>query len=56
MVEVEKPTPKIACNTEVQDGMVIYNNSDKVKEAVKWGLDFHLINHPLDCPICDQAE
>ncbi|HPI41090.1 MAG TPA: NADH dehydrogenase subunit, partial [Pseudobdellovibrionaceae bacterium] len=29
--------------------------SEKVKDAVKWGLDFHLINHPLDCPICDQA-
>ena len=45
----------IACNTEVTDGMVVSNQSEKVKEAVKWGLDFHLINHPLDCPICDQA-
>jgi NADH-quinone oxidoreductase subunit G len=39
----------------VTEGMVINNTSEKVKDAVKWGLDFHLINHPLDCPICDQA-
>jgi NADH-quinone oxidoreductase subunit G len=56
MVEVEgNPRLQIACNTVVTDGMVINNTSPKVKEAVKWGLDFHLINHPLDCPICDQA-
>ncbi|MCB0411278.1 MAG: (2Fe-2S)-binding protein [Bdellovibrionales bacterium] len=56
MVEIEGvPKLQIACNTEVKDGMVVNNTSDKVKEAVKWGLDFHLINHPLDCPICDQA-
>lgn len=56
MVEVEgAPKLMIACNTEVTDGMVANNNSEKVKETVKWGLDFHLINHPLDCPICDQA-
>ena len=56
MVEVEgNPRVQIACNTPVQEGMVINNNSEKIKEAVKWGLDFHLINHPLDCPICDQA-
>jgi NADH-quinone oxidoreductase subunit G len=46
---------QIACNTVVTEGMVINNNSEKVKDTVKWGLDFHLINHPLDCPICDQA-
>ena len=56
MVEVEgNPRLQIACNTTVQDGMVVNNNSEKVKDTVKWGLDFHLINHPLDCPICDQA-
>jgi NADH-quinone oxidoreductase subunit G len=56
MVEVEgNPRLQIACNTAVTEGMKINNTSDKVKEAVKWGLDFHLINHPLDCPICDQA-
>ena len=56
MVEIEgNPRLQIACNTVLTNGMVINNNSSKVKEAVKWGLDFHLINHPLDCPICDQA-
>ncbi len=56
MVKVEgNPRLQIACNTVVQDGMVISNQDDEVKEAVRWGLDFHLINHPLDCPVCDQA-
>ena len=56
MVQIEgMPKMQIACNTEVRDGMVITNQSDEVKDTVKWGLDFHLINHPLDCPICDQA-
>lgn len=56
MVEIEgMPKLQIACNTEVKEGMVINNNSEKVKDTVQWGLDFHLINHPLDCPICDQA-
>ena len=56
MVDIEGlPKLQIACNTEVKDGMVISNQSEKVKQVVKWGLEFHLINHPLDCPICDQA-
>ena len=56
MVEIEgRPKLEIACNTQVQEGMVITNQSQKVREAVRWGLEFHLINHPLDCPICDQA-
>ena len=56
LVEIEgRPKLEIACNIPAEDGMVVSNNSDKVKEAVKWGLEFHLINHPLDCPICDQA-
>lgn len=56
MVEIEgNPRLQIACNTVVTEGMSACNNSDKIKETVKWGLDFHLINHPLDCPICDQA-
>lgn len=56
MVEIEgNPRLQIACNTQVANGMKINNTSDKVKDAVKWTLDFHLINHPLDCPICDQA-
>lgn len=56
MVEIEgNPRLQIACNTQVTPGMKVNNASAKVKDAVKWGLDFHLINHPLDCPICDQA-
>jgi NADH-quinone oxidoreductase subunit G len=56
MVQIEgQPKLQIACNTMVAEGMVINNVSEPVKDAVKWGLDFHLINHPLDCPICDQA-
>ncbi|MCB0384388.1 MAG: (2Fe-2S)-binding protein, partial [Bdellovibrionales bacterium] len=56
MVEIEgNPRLQIACNTVVTEGMSAHNNSDKIKETVKWGLDFHLINHPLDCPVCDQA-
>jgi NADH-quinone oxidoreductase subunit G len=56
MIEIEgNPRLQIACNTTVAEGMKINNTSPKVKDAVKWGLDFHLINHPLDCPICDQA-
>ncbi|AHI06761.1 NADH dehydrogenase I chain G [Bdellovibrio bacteriovorus W] len=56
MVEIEgNPRVQIACNTMITEGMKINNTSDKVRDAVKWGLDFHLINHPLDCPICDQA-
>ncbi len=56
MVEVKGQTKlQIACNILVQDGMVITNQSETVKNTVRWGLEFHLINHPLDCPICDQA-
>ena len=56
MVEIEgTPRLQIACNTEVKEGMIINNTSDQVKDVVRWGMDFHLINHPLDCPICDQA-
>ncbi len=56
MVEIEgNPRVQIACNTVITEGMKINNTSEKVRDAAKWGLDFHLINHPLDCPICDQA-
>ena len=56
MVEIEgQGKLQIACNTKVQEGMKISNQSEKVQTAVRWGLEYHLINHPLDCPICDQA-
>lgn len=46
---------EIACNLEARDGMVVSSVDAEVKEAHKWALEFHLVNHPLDCPICDQA-
>ena len=56
MVDIEGMKDlQIACNTKIQEGMIISNQTEKVKTAVRWGLEYHLINHPLDCPICDQA-
>ena len=56
MVRIEgMPKLQIACNTTVAEGMKVDTVSDDVKDAHKWALEFHLINHPLDCPICDQA-
>lgn len=56
IVDIEgNPRPQIACNTAVVEGMKVTNKSERIKDGVKWVLDFHLINHPLDCPICDQA-
>jgi len=55
-VEVEKmPRTVIACNTRVTEGMTIRTQSDKAKESQKVVLEFLLANHPLDCPVCDQA-
>ncbi len=56
LVEVEKMSKlQPACNTRVTDGMVVSTRSDKVRKAVSGVLEFLLINHPLDCPVCDQA-
>ncbi|MBX9703996.1 MAG: (2Fe-2S)-binding protein [Silvanigrellaceae bacterium] len=56
MVKVEGvPKLQIACNTAATQGMKVVTVSEEVKDAHKWALEFHLINHPLDCPICDQA-
>ena len=56
MVKIEgMPKLQIACNTSVAEGMKVDTVSAEVKDAHKWALEFHLINHPLDCPICDQA-
>lgn len=56
MVEVEKqPKLQIACYTPVANGMIVKTNSPKVLEARKTVLEFLLVNHPLDCPVCDQA-
>jgi NADH-quinone oxidoreductase subunit G len=56
LVEVEK-APKLltACSTEAAEGMVVRTTTDKVNAARRDILEFLLINHPLDCPICDQA-
>lgn len=56
LVEVEKlPKPLPACATPVTEGMKIRTRSPKVLEAQKAVMEFLLINHPLDCPICDQG-
>ena len=56
LVEIEKaPKLQIACNTRVTDGMVVHTKSEKTQTAQKAVLEFLLINHPIDCPICDQA-
>ena len=56
LVEIEKmPKLQIACNTKVNDGMAVKTQSLRVLEARKAVMEFLLINHPLDCPICDQA-
>ncbi|HTL69913.1 MAG TPA: molybdopterin-dependent oxidoreductase [Candidatus Eisenbacteria bacterium] len=55
-VEVEKmPRTVIACNTRVAEGMVIHTKTEKAKESQQVVLEFLLANHPLDCPVCDQA-
>lgn len=49
------PKLQIACATQISDGMVVKLNDPKVKEAQEAVMEFLLINHPLDCPICDEA-
>lgn len=56
LVEVEKaPKALPACATPVTQGMVVHTNSEKAQAAQKAVMEFLLINHPLDCPICDQG-
>jgi NADH-quinone oxidoreductase subunit G len=56
LVEVEKaPKPLPACATPVTAGMVVRSSSEKAVKAQKGVMEFLLINHPLDCPICDQG-
>ncbi len=56
LVEVEKaPKPMPACATPVTQGMIVRTKSDKAIHAQKSVMEFLLINHPLDCPICDQG-
>ncbi len=56
MVEVEKaPKPLPACATPVNEGMKVFTGSELARDAQKGTMEFLLINHPLDCPICDQG-
>ena len=56
LVQVEKaPKPLPACATPVAEGMKVYTHSDYAVKAQKSVMEFLLINHPLDCPICDQG-
>jgi len=56
LVEVEKaPKPLPACATPITDGMKVFTRSPKAISAQKGSMEFLLINHPLDCPICEQG-
>ena len=56
LVEIEKaPKPMPACATPVTDGMKVWTHSEVAVNAQKGVMEFLLINHPLDCPICDQG-
>ena len=57
LVEMEKgpPKPIASCAMPAGDGMVIKTDTEMVKKARKGVMEFLLINHPLDCPICDQG-
>ncbi len=56
LVQVEKaPKPMPACATPVANGMKVFTNSEMAVNAQKGVMEFLLINHPLDCPICDQG-
>ena len=56
LVEVEKaPKPVASCAFPVADGMVVRTDSKMVRDARRGVMEFLLINHPLDCPICDQG-
>jgi len=56
LVQIEKaPKPQPACATPVSDGMKVFTRSDYARQAQDGVMEFLLINHPLDCPICDQG-
>src|SRR5438093_1608802 len=53
LVEVEK-APKLApsCATPIADGMVVRTNTERVQQAVRYAMEFLLLHHPIDCPVC----
>ena len=56
LVEIEKsPKPVASCTLPVMEGMKVFTRTPLVKKAQESVLEFLLINHPLDCPICDQG-
>ena len=58
MVEIEGPKGNmltVGCNTKVAEGMVVHTLSPKAKAAQKSAIEFLLLDHPLDCPVCDKA-
>ncbi len=56
LVEIEKvPKPVASCGQPVADGMVIFTDTENVRKSRRGVMEFLLINHPLDCPICDQG-
>ena len=56
LVEIEKmPKPVASCGQPVGEGMVVYTDNEKIRAARRNVMEFLLINHPLDCPICDQG-
>ena len=56
LVEIEGiPKLQTACSTPVRDGMVVYTQTDRVVEAQEAVVEFLLVNHPLDCPVCDKG-
>jgi len=56
LVMVEKiPKPQTACTTQVSEGMVVHTQNSQVEDLQRGVLEFLLINHPLDCPVCDKG-
>ena len=56
LVEIEGiPKLQTACSTPVRDGMVVHTRTEQVKEAQNAVVEFLLVNHPLDCPVCDKG-
>jgi NADH-quinone oxidoreductase subunit G len=56
LVEIEGiPKLQTSCSTAVRDGMVVHTTSDRVKHAQNAVVEFLLVNHPLDCPVCDKG-
>ena len=56
LVEIEGiPKLQTACSTPVKDGMVVHTQTERVREAQNSVIEFLLVNHPLDCPVCDKG-